>query len=190
MSFDKPRHSPKPKLALPIHAATRFVLVRPHYPENVGASARAIKTMGFTELWLVKPSKLAVPDHEMAIKMAVKSWDVLEAARSVSSVSEAVEHVELVLATTSRRGSPVIQPPEAAARVLELAARGGRAAVLFGNEKTGLSEADAAWASASVRIPMAAEQPSINLAQAAQIIAYELFRAALAARSQAAGSEW
>jgi tRNA/rRNA methyltransferase len=189
MTFDKPRHSPKPKLVLPIHAATRFVLVRPHYPENVGASARAIKTMGFSELWLVKPSKLAVPEHEMAIKMAVKSWDVLEAARSVPSVSAAVENVELVLATTSRRGSPVIQPPEAARRVLELTARGGRAAILFGNEKTGLSDSDAGWASACVRIPLAGDQPSINLAQAAQLIAYELFRAALAARSQPSGSE-
>jgi tRNA C32,U32 (ribose-2'-O)-methylase TrmJ len=67
--------------------------------------------------------------------------------------------------------------------VLETTARGGRAAFLFGNEKTGLSEADAAWASLSVRIPMAADQPSINLAQATQLIAYELFVAALAARA-------
>jgi tRNA/rRNA methyltransferase len=187
MTFDKPRISPKPKLVLPVHRATRFVLVRPHYPENVGASARAIKTMGFSELWLVKPSKLAVPEHEMAVKMAVKAWDVLEAARQVSSVSEAVEGAELVLATTSRRGSPVIQPREAAQRVLEVTARGGRTAILFGNEKTGLSEADAQWAKLSVRIPMAADQPSINLAQATQLIAYELFLAALALRHISTG---
>ncbi len=50
MSFDKPLDIPKPKLRLPIHDATQFVLVRPHYPENVGAVARAIKTMGFTPI--------------------------------------------------------------------------------------------------------------------------------------------
>ncbi|HYQ25835.1 MAG TPA: hypothetical protein VER04_01410, partial [Polyangiaceae bacterium] len=61
MSFDKPLDIPKPKLRLPIHDATQFVLVRPHYPENVGAVARAIKTMGFTQLTLIKPGRLAVP---------------------------------------------------------------------------------------------------------------------------------
>jgi TrmH family RNA methyltransferase len=185
MSFEKPLDIPTPKLRLPIHAATRFVLVRPHYPENVGAVARAIKTMGFTDLTLVKPGRLAVPEHEMAFKMAVKSWDVLNQARRVDDVANAVAESDLVLATTARRGfSGVIQPREAAARAVEHAARGGRVAFLFGNEKTGLSEADHAWATLHVRIPMAADQPSVNLAQATQIIAYELFVEALAERSR------
>lgn len=183
MSFDKPLDIPKPQLQLPIHSATRFVLVRPHYPENVGAVARAMKTMGFTQLSLVKPGRLAVPEHEMAFKMAVKSWDVLHAAAREDDVAGAVAGADLVLATTARRGfSGVIQPREAAARAVAHAARGGKIAFLFGNEKTGLSEADHAWATLHVRIPMAADQPSVNLAQATQIIAYELFVAALAAR--------
>ncbi|MEO8902197.1 MAG: RNA methyltransferase [Polyangiaceae bacterium] len=186
MSFDKPLDIPKPQLQLPIHAATRFVLVRPHYPENVGAVARAIKTMGFTQLTLVKPGRLAVPEHEMAFKMAVKSWDVLNESVRVADVAGAVAQADLVFATTARRGfSGVIQPREAAARAVEHAARGGKIAFLFGNEKTGLSEAEHAWATLHVRIPMAADQPSVNLAQAAQIIAYELFVAALAARAPA-----
>ena len=187
MSFDKPLDIPKPQLQLPIHAATRFVLVRPHYPENVGAVARAIKTMGFTQMTLVKPGRLAVPEHEMAFKMAVKSWDVLNDAARVEDVAGAVADSDLVLATTARRGfSGVIQPREAAARAVAHAARGGRIAFLFGNEKTGLSEADHAWATLHVRIPMAADQPSVNLAQATQIIAYELFVAALEARGPSA----
>ena len=187
MSFDKPLDIPKPQLQLPIHFATRFVLVRPHYPENVGAVARAIKTMGFTQMTLVKPGRLAVPEHEMAFKMAVKSWDVLNEAQRVEDVASAVAEADLVLATTARRGfSGVIQPREAAARAVEHAARGGKIAFLFGNEKTGLSEADHAWATLHVRIPMAADQPSVNLAQATQIIAYELFVAALEARSSSA----
>jgi TrmH family RNA methyltransferase len=180
MSFDKPLDIPKPKLQLPIHAATQFVLVRPHYPENVGAAARAIKTMGFTQLTLIKPGRLAVPEHEMAFKMAVKSWDVLNDSRREEDLSGALANVDLVLATTARRGfSGVIQPREAAQRAVQHAARGGKVAFLFGNEKTGLSEADHAWATLHVRIPMAADQPSVNLAQATQIIAYELFVAAL-----------
>jgi tRNA/rRNA methyltransferase len=190
VSFDKPLDIPKPKLRLPVHDATRFVLVRPHYPENVGATARAIKTMGFTQLVLVKPGRLAVPEHEMAFKMAVKSWDVLEGARRAEDIASAVSGAELVFATTSRRGvSGVIKPREAAIRAVRHAAGGGKVAFLFGNEKTGLSEADHAWATVHVRIPMAADQPSVNLAQATQIIAYELFVEALAERTRSGAPE-
>jgi len=185
MSFDKPLDIPKPKLRLAIHEATQFILVRPHYPENVGATARAIKTMGFTRLTLVKPGRLAVPEHEMAFKMAVKSWDVLNDARRVDDLASALADVSLVFATTARRGfSGILQPREAAARAVQHAASGGKVAFLFGNEKTGLSEADHAWAPLHVRIPMAADQPSVNLAQATQIIAYELFVEALAERAR------
>ncbi|MEO6601947.1 MAG: RNA methyltransferase [Polyangiaceae bacterium] len=185
MTFEKSLDIPKPKIQLPIHAVTQFVLVRPHYPENVGAAARAIKTMGFTQLTLVKPGRLAVPEHEMAFKMAVKSWDVLNDSRRCDDIESALSDVSLVLATTARRGfSGVIQPREAALRAVEHAAAGGKIAFLFGNEKTGLSEADHAWATLHVRIPMAANQPSVNLAQATQIIAYELFATALAEQTR------
>ncbi len=185
MTFEKPLDIPKPKLRLPIHAATQFVLVRPHYPENVGAAARAIKTMGFMQLTLIKPGRLAVPEHEMAFKMAVKAWDVLNDARRCDDMQSALADVSLVFATTARRGfSGIIQPREAAARAVQHAAGGGKVAFLFGNEKTGLSEADHAWATLHVRIPMAADQPSVNLAQATQIMAYELFVEALAERAR------
>lgn len=171
-------------LVLPIHAATRFVLVSPHYPENVGAAARAIKTMGFSELYLVKPGRLAVPTHEMAVKMAVKSWDVLEAARVLPTLEAAVQGVDWVVATTSHRGvSGVLTPRQACPEAVRRAAEGQEIAIVFGNEKTGLAAAELARASDRMRIPMAADQPSINLAQAAQLIAYELFVAALEARA-------
>src|SRR3954465_5739618 len=101
MTFEKPLDIPKPKLRLPIHAGTQFVLVRPHYPENVGAAGGAIKTMGFTQLTLIKPGRLAVPEHEMASKMAVKSWAVLNEARRVDELGGALGGVDLVLATTA-----------------------------------------------------------------------------------------
>jgi TrmH family RNA methyltransferase len=171
-------------LSLPIHGATRFVLVRPHYPENVGAAARALKTMGFTDLALVRPSRLAVPEHEMARKMAVKSRDVLDGAELCDTLAEAIDGVDLVLGTTSRRGVSGVLVPRAAARVAERhATRKRRVALVFGNEKTGLSQADLALSHERVRIPMAADQPSINLAQAVQIMAYELLLAGLDARA-------
>lgn len=172
-------------LRLPIHEAVTFVMVHPHYPENVGAAARAIKTMGFFQLALVKPSKIAVPEHEMALKMAVKSWDVLESARRYQTLPEAIEQSDWVLSTTSRRGfSGVLTARAAAPGVVERAARAEKIAIVLGNEKTGLSAEDHARCHAAVRIPMAADQPSVNLAQAAQILAYELFVAALEARAR------
>lgn len=181
----KLRQLPRTMLRLGVHQATAFVLVRPHYPENVGAVARAIKTMGFTELVLVKPSRLAQPEHEMAHKMAVKAWDVLERAQIVATLSEALSGFETVFSTTARRGvSHVLSPRDAAIRAVSESGQGKRLAFVFGNEKTGLSSADIELSHERVRIPMAADQPSINLAQAAQILAYELFVAGLAARKR------
>jgi tRNA (cytidine32/uridine32-2'-O)-methyltransferase len=175
------------RLRLPIHDSVGFVLSRPHYPENVGACARALKTMGFDGLILFKPSRLAVPEHEMAFKMAVKSWDVLYGAKRAGTLDDAIDGADLVLATTSRRGvSGILSPRSAAAELVELAERGGRARILFGNEKTGLSEDELARATRFVRIPMVADQPSINLAQAVQIVAYELLATALERRAPAA----
>lgn len=172
-------------LELPVHGVTRFVLCRPHYPENVGAAARAIKTMGFSRLALVRPGRLAQPDHEMAIKMAVKSRDVLDAATVHDSLADALASTDLVFATTSRRGvSGVLQPREVAAQAPGHAARGRTLAFVFGNEKTGLSQAELALCHERVRVPMAADQPSINLAQAVQLVAYELFVAALQVQAE------
>lgn len=177
-------------LQLPIHPLLRFVLVRPHYPENVGAAARAMKTQGFTQLVLVKPGKMAEPTHVMALKMAVKSGDVLGSAPVVPDVRSALADVDFTYATTARRGVSGVWVVRRAARdAVERAARGERLAILFGNEKTGLAEDDLMGAHARVRIPMAADQPSINLGQAVQLVAYELFVAALEARALARGSD-
>ena len=173
-------------LQLPVTSASLFVLVRPHYPENVGAVARAMKVMGLTQLSLVKPSRIAVPEHEMARKMAVKSTDVLLAAERFDTLEEALTGCSWAFATTSRRGvSGVVTPRQAAARAALAAAQGQRVAFVFGNEKTGLSAEDRARCAEAIRIPIAGDQPSLNLAQAAQILAYELFMSGLEQRSAA-----
>jgi len=150
----------------------------------VGAAARAIKTMGFLRLALVKPGRLAAPDHEMARKMAVKSKDVLGGAfvADTAGLRAGREHLGRRHHVASRRLG-VRQPRELAREAVQRAARGEQIAILFGNEKTGLSEAERALAHVHVRIPMAASQPSVNLAQATQIMAYELLLAALDERS-------
>lgn len=172
-------------LSLPIHASTTFILVRPHYPENLGAAARAMKTMGFTRLVLVKPGKMAVPGHLMAKKMAVKSLDVLDAARINNTLDEALEGIDVAFATTSRSGVSYIQSPKEAARdMVSMALAGKRLAYVFGNEKTGLDSDQVARCQRIIRIAMAAEQPSINLAQTVQVLAYELFQEALERRTR------
>lgn len=170
-------------LHLPVHDAVSFVLVRPHYPENVGAAARAIKTMGFERLILVKPSRIAVPEHVMARKMAVKALDVLDSASRVSEPEQVLSTDCIRFGTTSRRGVSHVQSPRDAARsIVELSASSRSVAVLLGNEKTGLDSQHLDRCHHVIRIPMAADQPSINLAQAVQILAYEIFVAALLAR--------
>lgn len=176
------------RLRLPVHEHVGFVLVRPHYPENVGASARAIKTMGFDRLLLVRPSRLAVPAHPMAFKMSVRAWDVLEASELHDDVASAVGKSPIVIATSSRRGlSGVLTPRDAAPLIVEAARQGLSSRILFGNEKTGVSTEDLQRATHFMRIPMAGDQPSINLAQAVQVVAYELLVTALATRTEARG---
>jgi len=172
-------------LELPIHRSLRFVLVGPHYPENLGACCRAMKTMGFLNIGIVKPGRLAVPEHPMAQKMAVKSWDVLDAAQRFDNVDEAIVGADLVIGTTARRGvSGVLSPSRIAPRLIEAAERRKKVVFLFGNEKSGLSSEDLARCDGLVRVPIAADQPSLNLAQAMQVVAYQLFASALDAREE------
>lgn len=174
------------RVRLEVHAHVGFVLVRPHYPENVGASARAIKTMGFDKLVLVSAGRLAVPEHNMAFKMAVRAWDVLAATERCGSIEQAVAGA-LVVATSSRRGlRGSLTARDAAALVVAESARGRHTRILFGNEKTGLASEEVDAADVKLRLPMAGDQPSINLAQAVQLVAYELFVAGLAARGRGA----
>ena len=173
------------RVHLPLHDLVEFVLVRPHYPENVGAAARALKTMGFGRLTLVKASRLAVPEHPMAFKMSVRAWDVLHAAARHETLEPVLAGADVVIATSSRSGlSGCLTAREAATLVSDEASRGRKISILFGNEKSGLSAEELERARVLMRIPMAGDQPSINLAQAVQLVAYELFVSGLARRNQ------
>jgi len=158
-------------------SAIRIVLVEPSHPGNIGAVARAMKNMALSELTLVRPK--AFP-HAEATARASGADDLLQRTTVVDTVAEAVADCGYVAATTSRprdQNFRALDVHEAAPRIFEMSAR-GPAAVLFGAERTGLTNEELALAHLLIRIPANPEYPSLNLAMAVQLTCYELFRAA------------
>ena len=152
---------------------TRFVLVGTSHAGNVGAAARAIKVMGFSELVLVAPRWADVLQREEAIAIASGATDVLAGARVVATLSEALAGVTWIGATamTPRDfGPPTFAPREAFAG---LADSGHRVAFVFGSERFGLSNDDLYTCHACLSIPTDPRYGSLNLAQAVQLIAYD-----------------
>lgn len=156
----------------------RFVLVRPTHPGNVGSTARAMKNMALQNLYLVAPGGL--PNREASMR-AAGAEDILTGARICATLDEAVHDCHTVVGTSARArriGWPVLDP-RAAAEQLVLAARLGPVAVVFGQERTGLTNAELDCCHAVVRIPTNEAYPSLNIACAAQILAYEILCAGL-----------
>ncbi|HZP66650.1 MAG TPA: RNA methyltransferase, partial [Rudaea sp.] len=165
----------------PPDSGPAFVLTRPSHPGNIGAAARAIRTMGFSRLVLVAPQRYP---HADVNAMAAGADDVLAGVVVVPTLVEAIADCTLVLGCTARQRAvplPELSPREAAARVL---AASGKVAVVFGNERTGLENDELMSCHAAVHIASAADFPSLNLAQAVQVLAYELRMAALGTGSQ------
>jgi len=155
----------------------RIVLVAPSHPGNIGAAARAMKNMALSELVLVNPKQFPHPE---ATARASGADDVLAAARVVGSLAEGLSGCGYVAATTARGRDQyfrVVDVRDAALHLVAAAAR-SPAAVVFGAERTGLTNEELESAHALVRIPASAAYPSLNLAMAVQLVAYELFRAA------------
>lgn len=158
----------------------RFCLVHTTHPGNIGATARAMKTMGLARLFLVAPARF--PDEQVRSR-AAGAADVLEQVRVTPCLDEALGDCQLVLGTTARERHiewPVITPRQAARRLVEEAGLGRQVAVVFGTERSGLSNADVERCHQLVRIPTVPDYASLNLAAAAQIIAYEIFACAAA----------
>lgn len=154
----------------------RIVLVEPSHPGNIGAVARAMKNMALEELVLVQPKQFP---HAEAEARAAGADDLLARARVVGSVAEALEGCGFVAATTSRDRDQNFRVLDvrAAAERIAIEARSSPAAVLFGAERTGLTNEALESAHALIRIPANSEYLSLNLAMAVQLVAYELFRA-------------
>ena len=162
-----------------VPANIRIVLVRPTHPGNVGATARAMKNMALRSLYLIEPERF--PSTE-ATDRAAGADDVLQGAVICASLDEALKDCHLVIGTSARSRRiewPTLDPAAGASRLVE-GARNGPVALLFGQERTGLLNSELDRCHFVVTIPADAAYSSLNLASAVQILAYEIYRTALA----------
>ncbi len=153
-----------------------FVLVEPRDHGNIGASARAIKNMDFKNLCLVNPPPVAADETRW---LAHNATDILESAPQFSSMEDALSDKYYVVGTSRRRGrkrGAFIPIEEGVERIRDVAET-GKVALLFGREDRGLYNHEIEECAFLMTIPASRKQPSINLAQAVMIIAYELSKA-------------
>ncbi|WP_026258984.1 RNA methyltransferase [Uliginosibacterium gangwonense] len=150
----------------------RVVLSHPSHPGNIGAAARAMKTMGLSRLYLVNPRSF--PDAEAASR-ASGANDVLDQAVVCNTLEEALSGVTIAAAMTSRRRelSLPVQWARQGAITLAQAALEGEVALVFGNETYGLSNEELALCQLPVMIPANPEYASLNLGAAVQVMCYE-----------------
>ena len=163
----------------------RIVLVATSHPGNIGAAARAMKTMGLSRLVLVNPKRYPDPQAEWR---AASATDVLDECQVCASLDEAIADCHWVVGASARPRRipwPVADARDSAQKLLA-EANAGQVAVLFGREADGLSNEELQRCNAHLRIPASPEYPSLNLAMAVQVVAYELF----AAQSAPLESEW
>jgi tRNA (cytidine32/uridine32-2'-O)-methyltransferase len=161
-------------------ARVRFVLVEPSLSANVGAVARAMKTMGLAQLVLVRPQQALDAD---ALARAAGADDLLAAARTCDTLTEALAGCRLVIGSSARARAldwPEVDPAGCAGALVGEAAH-GEVALLLGRERSGLTNDELACCHYLARIPANPIYSSLNIAAAAQVFAYELRRAALAA---------
>ena len=158
----------------------RVVLCETAHPGNIGAAARAMKTMGLTQLTLVAPQRYPDPQAQW---LAVGAADVLQSARTCANLDEALAGSAFTVACTARPREvavPMVAAREAAARIVEVA-RTQVVALVFGNEAYGLTAAEIGKCQLLATIPAQPEFSSLNVAAAVQVLAYELRLAALGA---------
>ena len=159
--------------------STRFVLINTSHAGNVGATARAMKVMGFKDLVLVAPRFADVLCHEEAVAMASGAADILARARVVPTLAEALDDVDFACATamTPRDFGPPTREPRSLFGELAARAATPRLALVFGSERYGMSNEDVYRCHAVLSIPTHPDYGSLNLAQAVQLLAYDLRQA-------------
>ncbi|MFZ5724012.1 MAG: tRNA/rRNA methyltransferase [Pseudomonadota bacterium] len=155
-----------------------FVLVGTRHPGNLGAAARALKTMGFSRLRLVNPCEYRRdPERGQAFQMAMYSHDILDGAGVFATLADAVADCDLIVGTTAKlrhHRHSVLTPPQLKELLQDKADMVRRVALLFGPEDTGLVNEHIDACDLLTSVPLAAPQPSINLAQAVMIYSYAL----------------
>jgi tRNA (cytidine32/uridine32-2'-O)-methyltransferase len=156
----------------------RIVLINTSHPGNIGSAARAMKTMGLADLYLVDPKQFP---HGTARDMASGADDILQRAVVVETLDEAIADCTLVVGTSARDRTipwPLLPPRQVAEKVRQ-EPEGGRTAIIFGREQSGLTNEELHRCQLHVQIPANPDYSSLNLAAAVQVIAYELRVASL-----------
>ena len=185
MSYDTSKTSTQDMRALRVDVPAnlqniRVILMEPQEPGNIGSTARAMKGMGLSHLFLVKP----VPwrQSEEPWRMACSATDILQNARAVSTLEEALEGVHYLVGTTHRRRSSNLPEPMTArdaAQHIASISQTQTVGLLFGREDYGLTNEQLSICHLHASIPMAARNPSLNLSHAVMVFAYEIFMASL-----------
>lgn len=157
-------------------ANIRIVLINTFHPGNIGAAARAMKNMGLSQLWLVDPQDFP---SDAASARAAGAQDILAAAQVVDTLEQALADCQLVIGTSARSRTfdlPMLDARNCAAKVVSEAQQ-GEIALLFGRETMGLLNAEMQLCNFHVYIPANPEYPVLNIAQAIQLVSYEIWMA-------------
>jgi TrmH family RNA methyltransferase len=154
-------------------ANIRIVLIHTSHPGNIGSAARAMKTMGLSELYLVNPKSF--PDDQ-AVTMSSSAVDILDNATVVGSLQDALAGCHLVVGTSARHERTlawdILEPKECSQQLVKQAKTGG-VAIIFGRENSGLTNDELSLCHHLVNIPSNPDYSSLNLASAVQILSYE-----------------
>jgi TrmH family RNA methyltransferase len=166
--------------APPHLARITIILVEPSTPGNIGATARAMKTMGLRDLVVLNGTPFK--DTAQALMMGHGATDLLAQAREVTTWAAATEGLHWLIGTTHRKRRAqfpqVLTARDAAAKIASLS-QTHRVGIVFGREEAGLTDAELRQCQDIASVPQAAEHPSLNLAQAVMIFGYEIFLASL-----------
>lgn len=161
-------------IELDVLTRLRVVLVAPQHPGNIGAVARAMKVMGLSELVLVAPEDFPSPD---AYARASGADNVLDSARVCTTLDEAIADCTLTLGTSARARRtawPLMDVRDGAREAVGKAQSGQRVALVFGRERSGLTNEELDRCQIHLRVPTNPEYASLNLAAAVQVVSYEL----------------
>ncbi|WP_263078802.1 tRNA (cytosine(32)/uridine(32)-2'-O)-methyltransferase TrmJ [Endozoicomonas sp. Mp262] len=154
----------------------RVILINTFHPGNIGSTARAMKTMGLSDLCLVKPQRFPAPEAE---SMAAGAQDVLAGARVVNSLDEAIADCSLVIGTSARSRNmsiPMLEPTGCGEKLVSEAQQ-SKVALIFGQETMGMTNEELLKCHYHVAIPANPEYPVLNVSAAVQILCYEIFQA-------------
>ncbi len=155
-----------------------IVLVETSHPGNIGSAARAAKTMGISKLRMVRPR---LYPHADATAFAAGASEILEQSLQFDSLGEAISDCRLVVGTTARRRAvvaPILLPGEGAHNLIQVASS-QPVALVFGRERTGLTNEELDLCQQLIEIPANPDYSSLNLGAAVQVLSYELRKAAL-----------